>query len=47
MIPANAVLTPRPPELPAWDSLPSAEQRRLLAREAEVTAAFLAYTSRA
>lgn len=43
VIPANAVLTPRPPELPAWDSLP-AEQRRLLAREAEVTAAFLAYT---
>jgi len=43
VVPANAVLTPRPPELPAWDSLP-AEQRRLLAREAEVTAAFLAYT---
>ena len=43
VIPANAVLTPRPPELPAWDSLP-AEQRRLLAREAEVSAAYLAYT---
>lgn len=43
VIPANAELTPRPPELPAWDSLP-AEQRRLLAREAEVAAAYLAYT---
>ena len=43
VIPANAQLTPRPPELPAWDSLPS-DQRKLLAREAEVTAAFLAYT---
>jgi len=43
VIPADAVLTPRPPELPAWDSL-SAEQRRLLAREAEVSAAYLAFT---
>ncbi|RTL37938.1 MAG: arylsulfatase, partial [Rhodocyclaceae bacterium] len=43
VIPANAELTPRPPELPAWDSLP-AEQRRLLAREAEISAAYLAYT---
>ncbi|MBS0355843.1 MAG: arylsulfatase [Proteobacteria bacterium] len=43
VIPANAELTPRPPELPAWDSLP-AEQRRLLAREAEISAAYLAFT---
>jgi arylsulfatase len=43
VIPAGAELTPRPPELPAWDSL-GAEQRRLLAREAEVSAAYLAYT---
>jgi arylsulfatase A-like enzyme len=43
VIPANAELTPRPPELPAWDSL-SAEQKRLLAREAEISAAYLAYT---
>lgn len=43
VIPANAELTPRPPELPAWDSLPG-DQRRLLARQAEVSAAYLAYT---
>ncbi|MEX8518324.1 MAG: arylsulfatase [Leptothrix sp. (in: b-proteobacteria)] len=43
VIPASAELTPRPPELPAWDSL-SADERRLLARQAEVSAAYLAYT---
>ena len=43
VIPANAVLTPRPPELPAWDSLP-ANQKKLLARQAEISAAYLAYT---
>lgn len=43
VIPADAVLTPRPPELPAWDSLP-AEQQRLLARQAEISAAYLAFT---
>jgi len=43
VIPADAELTPRPPELPAWDSL-SAEEKKLLAREAEVSAAYLAYT---
>ncbi|MCV2361255.1 sulfatase-like hydrolase/transferase [Paucibacter sp. TC2R-5] len=43
VIPKDAVLTARPPELPAWDSL-SADQQRLLAREAEVAAAFLAFT---
>jgi arylsulfatase len=43
VLPANAELTPRPAELPAWDTLP-AEQRQLLARQAEVSAAFLAYT---
>jgi arylsulfatase A-like enzyme len=43
LIPANAKLTPRPAELPAWDSL-SPEQRKLLAREAEVYAGFLAQT---
>lgn len=42
VIPVNAVLTPRPPELPAWDSLP-ADQQKLLARQAEISAAFLAY----
>lgn len=43
VIPANAELTPRPEELPAWDSL-SAGQRKLLARQMEVYAAFLAHT---
>lgn len=43
VIPANAELTPRPPELPAWNSLPK-DQQKLLAHEAEVAAAYLAYT---
>lgn len=43
VIPADAKLTPRPAELPAWNSM-SAEQRRLLARQMEVYAAFLAHT---
>ena len=43
VIPGDAELTPRPKELPAWDSL-SADERRLLARQMEVYAAFLAHT---
>ena len=43
IIPADAKLTPRPKELPAWDSL-DADQKRLYARQMEVFAAFLAYT---
>ncbi|MSU49346.1 MAG: arylsulfatase [Opitutus sp.] len=43
VIPADTVLTPRPPELPAWDSL-SGAQKRLHARQEEVYAAFLAHT---
>lgn len=43
VIPSNAELTPRPKELPAWDSL-SAGQKRLLAAQAEVFAGFLAHT---
>jgi arylsulfatase len=43
VIPANAELTPRPKELPAWDSL-DADQKKLLARQAEVAAGFLAHT---
>ena len=43
VIPANAELTPRPKELPAWDSL-TAEQQRLLARQAEAFAGFMAHT---
>jgi arylsulfatase len=43
VIPADAKLTPRPKELPAWKSL-SADQRRLLARQMEVYAAFVEHT---
>ena len=43
VIPANAELTPRPAELPAWDSL-SADEKRLFARQMEVYAGFLAHT---
>jgi arylsulfatase len=43
VIPANAELTPRPKELPAWDSL-SADEKRLYAAQAEVYAAYLAET---
>jgi arylsulfatase len=42
-IPANAKLTPRPAELPAWNGL-SADQKKVYARQMEVFAAFLAYT---
>ena len=43
IIPANAELTPRPKEMPAWESL-NANQKKLLAHEMEVYAAFLAQT---
>ena len=43
VIPANAVLTPRPPEIPAWDSL-SPDQKRVEARMMEIFAAQLAYS---
>jgi arylsulfatase A-like enzyme len=43
VIPANAQLTPRPAELPAWESL-SADQKRLFARMMEVFAAYTAQT---
>ncbi len=42
IIPANAKLTPRPQEIPAWDSL-NADQKKLYARMMEVYAAALAY----
>jgi arylsulfatase A-like enzyme len=42
LMPADAKLTPRPEELPAWDSL-SADQKRLFARMAEVYAGALAH----
>lgn len=43
VIPKDAVLTPRPDALPAWDSLP-ADDKRLYARQAEVFAGFLSHT---
>jgi arylsulfatase len=43
VIPGDTKLTPRPKELPAWDSL-SADQKKLLARQMEVFAGFLAHT---
>lgn len=42
IIPADARLTERPAEIPAWDSLP-AEERAFHARTMEVAAAMLAY----
>lgn len=43
VIPQNAVLTSRPANLPAWDSL-EPKQKELFAHMMEVYAAFLAYT---
>ena len=39
VVPAGTKLTPRPPEIPAWDSL-TADQRRLFARQMETFAGF-------
>jgi arylsulfatase len=41
VIPADTVLTPRPPEIPAWDSLTSG-QKKVAARLMEVFAGFMA-----
>jgi arylsulfatase A-like enzyme len=43
VIPANTQLTPWPDDLPKWDSL-SAVRKKIYAREAEVFAAYAAYT---
>jgi arylsulfatase A-like enzyme len=43
VIPANTELTPRPAEIPAWDSL-SPEAKKLVSRQMEVYAGFLAQT---
>ena len=43
VIPANAKLTEWPDSLPKWDTL-SADQKKLFARQAEVFAAYAAYT---
>jgi arylsulfatase len=43
VIPANAKLTPRPKEIPAWDGM-SAEQKRLFERQMETFAGFAEHT---
>lgn len=43
IIPADTKLTPRPKEIPAWNSL-STDEKKLFARHMEVFAGFLAYT---
>ena len=43
VIPADAALTPRPEEIPAWDEMPE-ELKPVLRREMEVYAAFLSHT---
>ena len=43
VVPAGTRLTPRPAEIPAWDSL-SADQKRLFARQMEVFAGFAEHT---
>jgi arylsulfatase A-like enzyme len=43
VVPANTQLTPRPKEIPSWDSLTD-EQRKVYARMMEVYAAYLAQT---
>ncbi len=43
VIPESAKLTPWPDDLPKWDTL-SADQKKLYARQAEVFAAYAAYT---
>ena len=43
VVPANTLLTPRPKEIEAWDSL-SPDAKKLYARHQEVFAGFLAYT---
>lgn len=43
IVPANTRLTPRPPEIPAWDSF-NADQKRLFARQMETFAAFASHT---
>lgn len=43
IVPDDAVLTARPAEIPAWESL-SAEERQVFARQMEVFSAYLAHT---
>ena len=43
VIPVNAEMTPRPKEMPAWDSL-SVDEKKLVSRQMEVYAGFLEQT---
>jgi arylsulfatase len=43
VVPANALLTPRPKEIPAWSDM-SADQKRLFERQMETFAGFAAHT---
>jgi arylsulfatase len=43
IVPANAKLTPRPAEIPAWDAM-SADQKRLFERQMETFAGFAEHT---
>ena len=43
MIPADAALTPRPAEVPAWDDMPD-DLKPVLARQMEIYAGFLEHT---
>src|SRR5437899_11861596 len=43
IIPQDAQLTPRPNEIPAWDTM-NADQKKLLARQMEVFAGFAEQT---
>ena len=43
VIPPNTQLTPWPDDLPKWDTL-DADEKKLFARQAEVFAAYVAYT---
>jgi arylsulfatase len=43
VVPANTQLTPWPDELPKWDTL-SADEKKLFARQAQIYAAYVAYT---
>jgi len=43
VVPADAKLTPRPTEIPAWDGM-SAQQKRLFARQMETFAGFAEHT---
>src|SRR6185437_13484956 len=43
VIPANTALTPWPDSLPKWDTL-TADDKKVFARQAEIFAAYVAYT---